>query len=75
MDRKKVKKFSSRVDLEVLKALRKIATAEDRRLYMVMDEAFCDYLAKKGVMRMSQKIAKHFDKSLHEFEALYQELA
>jgi histidinol-phosphate/aromatic aminotransferase/cobyric acid decarboxylase-like protein len=75
VDGKKLKKFSSRVDPEVLEALREIANAENCKLYVLIDEAFCDYLAKKGFNQMRQKITKHFDRSLHEFETLYQELA
>ena len=40
-----------------------------------MDEAFRDYLSKKGAIKPSQKVLTHFAQSLHEFEALYQDLA
>ena len=68
-------KFSSQANPEILDTLRKIADAEGRKLHAVMDEAFRDYLSKKGAIKPSQKVLTHFAQSLHEFEALYQDLA
>jgi hypothetical protein len=68
-------KFSSQANPEVLETLKDIANAEGRKLHAVLDEAFRDYLSKKGALKPSQKAMTHFAKSLQEFDALYQDLA
>ncbi len=68
-------KFSSQANPEILNTLREIADTEGRKLHAVMDEAFRDYLSKKGAMPQSQKVMTNFAQSLHEFDALYQALA
>ena len=68
-------KFSSQANPEVLNTLREIAEAEGRKFHAVLDEAFRDYLSKKGAIAPSQKVMTHFAQSLHEFEGLYQTLA
>ena len=68
-------KFSSQANPEVLNTLREIAEAEGRKFHAVLDEAFRDYLSKKGAVAPSQKVMTHFAQSLHEFEELYQTLA
>lgn len=68
-------KFSSQANPEILNTLRKIAELEGRKFHAVLDEAFRDYLDKKGALKPSQKVLSHFAHSLQEFEALYQELA
>ncbi|TSA58498.1 MAG: hypothetical protein D4R39_00395 [Methylophilaceae bacterium] len=68
-------KFSSQANPEVLNTLREIAGAEGRKFHAVLDEAFRDYLSKKGAVAPSQKVMTHFAQSLHEFETLYQALA
>lgn len=68
-------KFSSQANPEVLNTLREIAELEGRKFHAVLDEAFRDYLNKKGAIQPSQKVLTSFAQSLQEFEALYQELA
>ena len=68
-------KFSSQANPEVLNILHEIAEAEGRKFHAVLDEAFRDYLSKKGAVAPSQKAMTHFAQSLHEFEELYQTLA
>jgi hypothetical protein len=68
-------KFSSQANPEVLNCLHQIADAEGRKFHAVLDEAFRDYLNKKGVAINSRRVMSHFAQSLQEFEALYQELA
>lgn len=75
LDTTTLNKFSSQAHPEVLNTLRKIADAEGRKLHAVMDEAFRDYLSKKGAIKPSKKVLTHFAQSLHEFEGLYQDLA
>ena len=71
----KLSKFSSQANTEVLNTLREIAESEGRKFHAVLDEAFRDYLSKKGTVATSQKVMTHFSLSLDEFEALYQALA
>lgn len=68
-------KFSSQANPEVLSTLREIAELEGRKFHSVLDEAFRDYLAKKGSVKPNQKVISSFAQSLQEFETLYQELA
>ncbi len=75
MSASQLSKFSSQANSEVLNTLREIADLEGRKFHSVLDEAFRDYLLKKGAVAPSQNVMSHFAKSVHEFEALYQELA
>ena len=68
-------KFSSQANPEILNALHQIADAEGRKFHAVLDEAFRDYLSKKGIAINSRKVMSHFAQSLQEFEELYKELA
>lgn len=68
-------KFSSQANPEVLNTMHEIARAEGRKFYALLDEAFRDYLLKKGAVAPSQKAMTHFAQSLHEFDMLYQALA
>ncbi|MBA0903259.1 MAG: hypothetical protein ITD32_02645 [Candidatus Nitrotoga sp.] len=68
-------KFSSQANPETLNTLREIASAEGRKFHAVLDEAFRDYLSKKGMVKPSQKVMPHFARSLHEFDELYKQLA
>ena len=71
----KLSKFSSQANTEVLNTLREIAESEGRKFHAVLDEAFRDYLSKKGAVAPRQKVMTHFSLNLREFEALYQALA
>jgi len=42
-------KFSSQANAEILNILRQIADIEGRKFHAVLDEAFRDFLNKKGV--------------------------
>jgi hypothetical protein len=68
-------KFSAQANPEVLSHLHEIATAEGRKLHSVIDEAFRDFLIKKGISSPSRQVMASFAQSLQEFEVLYQELA
>ena len=68
-------KFSSQANPEVLETLREIADSEGRKLHAILDEAFRDYLVKKGALKPKAKVMTHFAKSIEEFDALYQDLA
>ena len=68
-------KFSSWANPEILTILHQISNAEGRQFHAVLDEAFRDYLSKKGIAINSRKVMSHFAQSLQEFEELYKELA
>lgn len=68
-------KFSSQANPEILNSLHQIADAEGRKFHAVLDEAFRDYLNKKGFAINNRKVMSHFAQSLQEFEELYKELA
>ena len=68
-------KFSSWANPEILTILHQIANAEGRQFHAALDEAFRDYLSKKGFVINSRKVMSHFAQSLQEFEELYKELA
>ena len=75
MSATQLSKFSSQANPEVLVGLHQIADAEGRKFHAVLDEAFRDYLSKKGISINSRKVMAHFAQSLQEFEELYKELA
>jgi len=68
-------KFSSQANPEILNILHQIADIEGKKFHAVLDEAFRDYLSKKGVSTPNRQVMASFAKSLHEFEDLYKELA
>jgi len=68
-------KFSSQANPEILDTLRQIADVEGKKFHAVLDEAFRDFLNKKGVTTPNRQVMASFAQSLQEFEALYQELA
>lgn len=70
-----LRKFSSQANPEILNILHQIADDEGRKLHSVLDEAFRDYLNKKGLAINKRKVVTQFAKSLQEFDELYKELA
>jgi hypothetical protein len=68
-------KFSSQANPEILNTLHQIADVEGKKFHAVLDEAFRDFLNKKGVSTPDRKVMTSFAQSLHEFEDLYKELA
>lgn len=68
-------KFSSQANPEILNTLRQIADVEGRKFHSVLDEAFRDFLLKKGVSTPNRQVMASFAQSLQEFEDLYKELA
>ena len=68
-------KFSSQANPEILNTLRQIAEVEGKKFHAVLDEAFRDFLYKKGVTTPNRQVMTSFVQSLHEFEDLYKELA
>ncbi|CAM3791778.1 hypothetical protein [Polynucleobacter antarcticus] len=68
-------KFSSQANPEILSALRQIAKIEGRKFHSVLDEAFRDFLNKKGASTPNRQALAGFAQSLNEFEDLYKELA
>jgi hypothetical protein len=68
-------KFSSQANPEILNTLRQIAEVEGKKFHAVLDEAFRDFLNKKGALSPERQVIASFAQSLHEFEDLYKELA
>ncbi|AGG32910.1 hypothetical protein D521_0340 [beta proteobacterium CB] len=68
-------KFSSQANPEILNTLRQIAEVEGKKFHAVLDEAFRDFLNKKGALTPERQVIASFAQSLHEFEDLYKELA
>lgn len=68
-------KFSSQANPEILNTLRQIAEVEGKKFHAVLDEAFRDFLNKKGASTPNRQVMTSFAQSLHEFEGLYKELA
>jgi len=68
-------KFSSQANPEILNTLHQIADFEGKKFHAVLDEAFRDYLSKKGISTPNSQVMASFAQSLHEFEDLYKELA
>lgn len=68
-------KFSSQANPDVLNTLREIANAEGRKFHSILDEAFRDFLSKKGMTQPNTKVMSAFAQSLQDFEQLYKELA
>lgn len=68
-------KFSSQANPEILNTLHQIAEVEGKKFHAVLDEAFRDFLNKKGALTPERQVIASFAQSLHEFEDLYKELA
>lgn len=68
-------KFSSQANPEILNTLRQIAEVEGKKFHAVLDEAFRDFLNKKGALTPERQVIASFAQSLDEFEDLYKELA
>ena len=68
-------KFSSQANPEILDTLRQIADIEGKKFHAVLDEAFRDFLNKKGFTTPNRQVMASFAQSLQEFEALYKQLA
>ena len=68
-------KFSSQANPEILNILHQIADVEGRKFHSVLDEAFRDYLNKKGIPLKNIKVETEFSQSLQEFNGLYKKLA
>ena len=68
-------KFSSQANPEILNIPHQIADDEGRKFHSVLDEAFRDYLNKKGIPLKNIKVETEFSQSLQEFNELYKELA
>jgi hypothetical protein len=68
-------KFSSQTNPEILNILRQIGDIEGRKFHAVLDEAFRNFLNKKGVSTPDRQVMTSFAQSLYEFEDLYIEIA
>jgi hypothetical protein len=69
------KKFSSQADPALLDAARAAAAAEGRQFQSLLEDALSQYLERTQSQRPRAHVLEAFGMSLHEFDALYQELA
>lgn len=68
-------KFSSQVNKNVFKVIKKLTDEQGRKLQDVIDEALRDYIEKTKKGKPRQHVMDEFRKSLKEYDSLYKELA
>ena len=72
---KRLRKYSSQADPDVLKAMQAIADREGRHLQAVIGDALREYLARKQQQAPRRRVLEAFQKSLKERDELYRKLA
>ena len=75
MGDKNLTKFSSTANPDILNCPHQLGNTEGCKPHTILDEAFRDYLNKKGLSVESCNALSHFAEGLQEFEDLYKELA
>jgi hypothetical protein len=68
-------KFATRVDSEILSALRSLAKSEGRQLQALVDEALADLLEKRKQGRPRAHVMAAYQASHEQFGPLYKKLA
>ena len=68
-------KFSSRVDSELLAALRELARSDGRRFNAVLEEAMRKYVATRVEQKLRPSVMAHFEASLEKNRRLGETLA
>jgi hypothetical protein len=72
---KRLRKYSSQADPEILKAMQAIADREGRQLQAVIGEAMREYLARRQQQAPRRNVLEAFQESLKERDELYRKLA
>ena len=72
---KRLRKYSSQADPEILKAMHAIADQEGRQLQAVIGDAMREYLARRQEQAPRRNVLEAFQKSLEERDELYRKLA
>lgn len=71
----KLQKFSTQVDKDILKKVRKISAQEGRQLQGLINEALQDLVDKKNKSTPRAHVMAEFETSLDSFDELYKKLA
>ncbi|OGH97674.1 MAG: hypothetical protein A2039_06260 [Candidatus Melainabacteria bacterium GWA2_34_9] len=70
-----LKKFSTQANPELLNELKEIAQKEGKQFQLLVNEAFQDLIDKKKNLKPRKHVMTAFEKSLEEFDFLYENLA
>lgn len=68
-------KFTTRVDSEILAAVRRLARSEGRQLQSLIDEALADLIEKRKGSRPRPHVMAVYQASHERFAPLYKKLA
>ena len=68
-------KFTTRVNSEILAAVRRLARKEGRQLQALVDEAFADLIEKRKGSRPRARVMAVYQASHERFAPLYKKLA
>ena len=68
-------KFTTRVNSEILAALRSLARSEGRQLQTLVDEALVDLIEKRNGSRPRARVMAVYQASHERFAPLYKKLA
>ena len=68
-------KFTTRVDSEILAAVRRLARSEGRQLQSLVDEALADLIEKRRGSRPRARVMAVYQASHEKFAPLYKKLA
>ena len=68
-------KFTTRVDSEILAAVRRLARSEGRQLQTLVDEALADLIEKRKGSRPRPHVMAVYQASHERFAPLYKKLA
>ncbi len=68
-------KFTTRVDSEILAAVRRLARSEGRQLQSLVDEALADLIEKRKGSRPRARVMAAYQASHEKFAPLYKKLA
>ena len=68
-------KFTTRVDSEILAAVRRLARSEGRQLQSLVDEALADLIEKRKGSRPRARVMAVYQSSHERYAPLYKKLA
>ena len=71
----KREKFSTKVNSEILSAIRALAKREGRQLQGIVDEAFTNLLEKRKEIESRQNVMAAYESSHNRFSTFYKKLA
>ena len=68
-------KFTTRVDSDILAAVRRLARSEGRQLHSLVDEALADLIEKRKGSRPRPRVMALYQASHERYAPLYKKLA